>query len=396
MSQRIAVGIDIGSHTIKVLVAEAETPEERIKPRVIGLGYAEARGMRHGYVANVEEASNALKEALAQAEKSSGYKINKAYLAVGGIGLSSGSFSGSINLGEKDIEITSSDILKLTDLIESEIPESFTLNREILHAVNLSYKIDGKPVLGKPWGMFGSKIEGKCLFVTCLAHHIKDFLEVASLAGIDIEDVTASPFAASLGALNKSQQVAGCVLLNIGGETTSISTYENGVPISLEVLPIGSSDITNDIALGLKVSLEEAERIKLAKPESVPYPRKKLEEIISARLSDIFDLVESHLKKIGRNGLLPAGIIITGGGALCPHIEALAKQQLKLPAKKSAIKFEHKNSMIPKDGTWAVSYGLAILGMSSSKEDSPINLFGLRFFKGAKTSIWGFIKKILP
>ena len=266
-----------------------------------------------------------------------------------------------------------------------------------MHAVPLSYKVDGKPVIGKAIGMFGKTLECKSLFVTCLAQHIQDFIDASELAGIEIEDVSASPLAASLSCVNKSQQMAGLTLINIGAETTSVSVFENGTPISIEILPLGSGDITNDIALGFKISLEEAERIKIARPESIPYPRKKLEEMISARLSDIFDLVESHLKKIGRNSLLPAGAVITGGGALSPYIEQVAKASLKLPVRKAGIKFDGKSTVQVKDGTWAVAYGLTILGINSSSEDSSsINIFKGRFVKTAKSSFVAWIKKILP
>jgi cell division protein FtsA len=122
-----------------------------------------------------------------------------------------------------------------------------------------------------------------------------------------------------------------CILANIGAETVSIVVFENNIPISLEVFPIGSVDITHDIALGLKIPLDDAERIKLGSDTGVSVSRKKLEEIIDARLSDIFELIENHLKKIGRNGLLPAGIIMIGGGSGTPNIEEVAKATLKLP-----------------------------------------------------------------
>lgn len=394
---RISAGIDIGSHSIKVVVSEASTNEEKAKPRIIGVGYALSKSVRRGYITNIEEVADAIREAVSQAEKSSNYRITKAYLGIGGLGLFASSFSGSAELGAKDTEITSATVASLTDEIEENLPETFTINRRVMHAVPLSYKVDGKPVIGKAVGMLGKTLECKSLFVACLAQHIQDFIDAVELAGIEIEDVAASPLAASLATVNKSQQMAGLVLVNIGAETTSVSVFENGAPISIEVLPLGSGDITNDIALGFKISLEEAERIKLARPESIPYPRKKLEEIISARFSDIFELVESHLKKIGRNGLLPAGAFVTGGGALSPYIEQVVKSSLKLPVKKAGIKFDGKSTLTVKDGTWAVAYGLTILGINSSSEDShSINIFKGRFVKTAKNSFVAWIKKILP
>ncbi len=394
---RISAGIDIGSHSVKVIVSEASTPEERIKPKIIGVGYALSKSVRRGYITNIEEVAEAIREAVSMAEKASNYRITKAYLGIGGLGLFASSFSGSAELGQRETEITAGTIANLTDEIEENLPETFTINRRIMHAVPLTYKVDGKPVIGKAIGMLGKTLECKSLFIACLAQHIQDFIDAVELAGIEIEDVAASPLAASLATVNKSQQMAGLVLVNVGAETTSVSVFENGAPISIEILPLGSGDITNDIALGFKISLEEAERIKNARPESIPYPRKKLEEIISARLSDIFDLVESHLKKIGRSSLLPAGAVVTGGGALSPFIEQVVKTSLKLPVRKAGIKFDGKSTVTVKDGTWAVAYGLTILGINSSSEDShSINIFKGRFVKTAKNSFIAWIKKILP
>ena len=394
---RISVGIDIGSYGIKVIVAEASNSEERAKPKIIGVGYAQSKSVRRGYITSIEEVSESIKEAVSQAEKSSNYRITKAYLGIGGLGLFASSFSGSTELGTKETEITSANISALTDEIEENLPETFTINRRVMHAVPLSFKVDGKTVIGKAIGMYGKTLECKCLFVACLAQHIQDFIDAVELAGIEIDDVAASPLAASLATVNKAQQMAGLVLVNIGAETTSVSVFENGAPISIEILPLGSGDITNDIALGFKISLEEAERIKIARPETIPYPRKKLEEIISARLSDIFDLVESHLKKIGRSSLLPAGAVVTGGGALSPFIEQVAKSSLKLPIRKAGIKFDGKSTVQIKDGTWAVAYGLTILGINSLSDDShSINIFKGRFVKKAKSSFLAWIKTILP
>ncbi len=396
-AERISVGIDIGSHTVKVIVAESENAEERARPRIIGVGYASMKALRRGYVTNIEEAAESIKEAVSNAEKSSGYRITKAYVGIGGIGIFCSAFAGSINLGDKDTEISNADVANLTEEIEKNLPDSFTLNRQIINAVPLGYKIDGKPLPVKPVGTIGKVLEAKVLFVSCLTQHVNDLTEAVQTAGIDIEDVVVSPFASSLVCLNKSQQIAGVVLINIGSDTTSIAVFEDNHPISLDVIPLGSSDITNDLALAFKVSLDEAERIKISRPESLPYPRKKIEEVVSARLSDIFDEVEAHLKKNGRSGLLPAGAIVTGVGALSPYVEVVAKHSLRLPVKKAGIKFEGQGSVVVKDGSWSTAYGLTILGMNNTLENSFVgHIFAGRFVKNAKSKFFSWIKNILP
>ncbi len=396
MAQNISVGIDIGTAYIKVIVTES-TSDQKTKPKVIGYGLQESKGVHRGYIVNLEEATLAIKQALLQAEKTSGYKITKAYVAIGGVGLTSAVFSSTLLLSNKDSEVTTSDIKKISEQCEMDIPPQFLLNKEIIHSIPLQYKLDGKVVLGRVLGLKGAKLEIRMLFITALSQHIRDIVDALGICHVGVEDVLASPLATSLVTLSKNQQMAGCLLLNIGSETTTAAVFENGYPISLEVLPIGGTDITHDIALGLKISIEDAERVKYARPETVPYPRKKIEEIISARLGDIFELVEIHLKKIGRNGLLPAGVNITGGTACINTIEEVAKTNLKLSAKKIGIKFEGDSKIGLKDGTWSVAYGLCVLGTEDNDSRSTINLYGMRnVMYSAKNNLWAWIKKILP
>ena len=180
------------------------------------------------------------------------------------------------------------------------------------------------------------------------------------LANIEILDVVASPLSLSTILLNTKQKIAGCALLDIGAETVSIAVFENNLLISLQVFPIGSMDITKDVALGFKITLEEAESVKLGSVLGGDFPKKKVDEIIEARLSDIFELVENHLKRIRRNGLLPAGIIITGGGSYIPRIEELARKQLNLPAKVGPTDGTINNKFKIKDASWYGALGLAL------------------------------------
>ena len=273
MARHIAVGIDIGTYQIKVVIAEAGVPRDT--PRILGVGVADTKGLRHGYIMHPNEAIESIRGAIVQAEETSGHKITKAFVSIGGIGLSHIISTGSVSITRADAEITDLDIKKVIELSQQDIPQSLSINKKIIHAIPLAYKIDSKPVLGRPVGMKGVKLEVRTLSVTCLEHHLNELIQVIEELGIEVSDVMASPFASSLVMLNKTQKIAGCVLANIGSDTVSIVIYENNMPISLEVFPIGSNDITNDIALGLKVSLEEAENIKLVLPQTTLYLEKK-------------------------------------------------------------------------------------------------------------------------
>jgi cell division protein FtsA len=393
MSRNIITGIDVGTYHVKVVIADTREKNEKGLPRVIGVGIADSHGLRHGYVTNVEDVAQSIKRALAIAEEKAGVKVKKAFIGVGGIGLAGITVSSFIMTSRADTEITGIDLDHLHEQCEKDIPRSGIANRRIIYSIPLQYSIDGIPALGNPEGLSGNKIELTTLFITCLDHHVADLIQAVNEAGVQVEDVMASPVVAGFVTLSKAQKIAGCVLANIGAETVSIAVFENNIPTSLEVFPIGSTDITNDIALGLKVPLEEAEQIKIGAITGSSYPRKKLEEIVSARVSDMFDLIEAHLKKIGRNGLLPAGIIITGGGSGMHSLEDMARLALRLPSRIGTIT-ENGNKASFKDGTWAVAYGLCIWGLHTD-EGTEIDS-STKIFKSAWKTAVRRVRQFLP
>ena len=393
MSKNISVGVDIGTSQVKIVVAESAGVGERELPRVIGVGYAESRGLRHGYILSKNDALRSVKQAMVQAEKAAGIPIKRVVASIGGIGLASITTGGTVVITRADSEITDLDVQKAVDVSREEIPTSFSLNRKIIHTVPLSYKVDGKTILGRPEGLKGSKLEVRTHFIACFEHHINDLLETLHEVGIEVEDLVAAPMAASLVTLSKHQKMAGCVLANIGSETVSIVVFENNLPISLEIFPIGSNDITNDIALGLRVPLEEAEDIKRGSLIGTTFSRKKLDEIIAARLSDIFELIEAHLKKLGRSGLLPAGIVLTGGGSAIETIEDLAKASLRLPSRIATVSFGDTLQGQIKDASWSVAYGLCILGLQSAEVET---VSGTKLIEQIKKGLMKLFRQFLP
>jgi cell division protein FtsA len=399
-SRNIAIGIDVGTHQVKVIVAEKDIQKDSLEldsyPRIISSGISESRGVRHGFVTNVHDAAKSIRQAVSIAEKAAGISIKKAYISIGGVGLGAIISIGTVATTKADNEITDLDVKRAIEESEKELPNSYIQNRKIIHTIPLEYRIDGKRVLGRPQGLKGIRLEARVLYITSLAHHLSDIMSAFEEADIEIIDVTASPMAASLVTLSKTQKIAGCVLTNIGAETTSIMVFENNIPVSMEMFQIGSNDITNDLALGLKVSIEEAELIKLGQGRHGEFSKRKIEEIVVARLSDIFDLIEDHLRKIDRSGLLPAGIILTGGGSGIPNIEELSRLALRLPAKQSKLKIEGNTKSIIRDFEWAVAYGLVIFGLSNEDDDSIDMGLGRRWLNKTKQNIWTWIKRFLP
>ncbi|MHB8709998.1 MAG: cell division protein FtsA [Minisyncoccota bacterium] len=381
MSRRIATGIDIGTYQVKVVVVE-ELSDKRggRQLRVLGTGLAESKGLRHGYIVNKEVVSASIREAKRQAESVARVPLRAGFLAIGGISLDEARATGFAIISRADQEITTLDLEKAGKAAREAAAPGF-LNRHVLHSIPVEYRIDGAKVLGDPIGMKGVRLEVDYLFVTCLAQHEEALAEAVEDADIEIIDRMASPLAGSTVLLEGDQKMKGCVLANIGAETASIVVYDEGIPVSVKVFPMGSGHITDDIALGLRVSLEEAERVKLGKLSGQMYPRKKVDDFIENRLVQMFTLIDKHLKSLGRRGPLPAGIIISGGGAGIGSISDIARGTLKLPARLAELRINADTKI--RDATWAVAYGLALWGLTGDTNAPKKNLGALfkKFFQ---------------
>jgi cell division protein FtsA len=381
MNRRIATGIDIGTYQVKMVVVEelADTRGAR-QLRILGTGLAESKGLRHGYIVNKDEVALSIREAKRQAESAARVPVRAAFLAVGGISLDEARATGFAIISRADQEITALDVEKAGKAAREAAAPGF-LNRHVLHSIPLEYRIDGAEVLGDPLGMKGVRLEVDYLFITCLSQHEEALEKAVEDAGIEIIDQMASPLAGSYVLLEGDQKMKGCVLANIGAETISIVVYDENIPVSVKVFPMGSSHITDDIALGFRISLEEAERVKLGRLSGAMYPRKKVDDFIVGRLTTMFALIDKHLKSLGRRGPLPAGIIISGGGAGVGNISDIAKGSLKLPARLAEFRISVDTKI--RDATWAVAYGLALWGLTGDTT-APKKSFGAylgKFFR---------------
>ncbi len=390
MASRIAVGIDIGTFQVRVVIARESPDRASAFPKILGTGYAESKGLRHGYIVNIDDVARSIRIAAKQAEEMAGVKIRTAFLSIGGIGLDEIRGRGDAIIARADAEVTDLDIEKAIDASRENISGRL-VNRKILHTVPLSFSIDGSEVLGRPQGMKGTKITAETLFITCLEQHVNDLIEAAESADIAVADTMASPLAGSIITLSNAEKKAGCVLANIGAETVSIVVFDNGIPVSLKVFRIGSMDITKDIALGLRISLDEAEQLKLGAITNATYSKKKYDDILTARLTDIFELIEGHLKKLGKDKLLPAGIILSGGGSGIGPIKEIAESSLKLHSKIASLNIQADAKI--KDSTWAVAYGLTVWGLTGDNFARPAAGIAM---KDIGRSLAGFFRQFLP
>lgn len=352
--RKFYVGIDIGTYHVKVVIA---APAERLDlpMQVLGTGTASSRGMRQGYIIDRAEVTKSIREALARAQGAAKVAVKSARIAMGGVGLDEIHSSGEVTLTQSGGIVSDKDVERA--LRESEKRASSKLtNRTVIHTIPLEYRVDGQKVLGKPTGLQGTKLSIDTLLITMLSQHHDDLIEAVEAAGVEVEGTMASPLAASLVTLSKAQKTAGVCLANIGSQTLSIIVFDNDTPVSVKVFPVGSDDVTNTIALSFQIPLTEAEHMKRGAVTGSDVSEKKVGSIISSRLKDMFTLVNAHLKSIGRQRLLPAGIVITGGGSGLASASEIARLILKLPSQLGQIGQMARASTV--DATWAVAYGL--------------------------------------
>lgn len=344
--ESVIVGIDIGSSSIRTIITQ-NTQEEL--PRVIGIGAVATFGMRRGIIVDMEEVGKGISESVEKAEKMAGIKVRKAVVSVGGAEINFQTAKGVVAVGKADGEVTENDIQRVIGEVQSA---PLPLNREIIHIVPQGYRLDDQDNIKDPIGMKGVRLEVNALLIEGSSSNVKNIIKSVEDLDIEVEDVVLEPLAAAKAVLGKKQLELGVVLINIGGGTISLAVYEEGELLDTAILPVGAGHITNDIAIGLRIPIEVAEKIKLEYGSALPEEINKKEEIdlskidsreegavlryhvaeiIEARLEEIFRLVNKELQRIKRAGLLPAGAILTGGGAKLPYITDVSKRILGLP-----------------------------------------------------------------
>ena len=340
-----AVGIDIGTTTIRCVVGHIDSSTGT--PTIVGVGSAPNSGMRKGVVANLSGPAQAIDTALGEAERMSGYQVDSALLSINGSHILSTKTDGMIAVGGVDHEIDEEDLVRLEEVATTgKVPA----NREILEVVPHSYRLDGQDNIKDPLGMTGTRLEIEANVVSALVPHVNNLTKASEMATVAPHGVVASVFAAARSVLTEQQLENGVAVVDIGGATTSVAVYEEGDLQHLAVIPYGGVTITNDLAIGLKTDPELAEQVKLKhgvassrsessraavkfQGETYEFETKDIDEIIEARLEEILEAVERELKKAGRSGKLPSGVVLTGGSAHIKGLADFAKEKLGLAAR---------------------------------------------------------------
>ncbi len=346
--EEVISGLDIGSSKIRCVVGKKV--EEEDKPHIIGIGESSCSGIRRGQVVDVEEAVSSISASLEQAERTSGVPIEHAYVNIGGSHITSVKSKGVIAVSRADSEIADDDVARVIDAAQAI---SIPANMEILHVIPRNFIVDGSGGIKDPLGMTGVRLEVEANILQGTSSFIKNLTKCVARVGIDIDELVVSPLACATSSLTKRQKELGVMLLDIGAGTSGLVVFEEGDLLHLTVLPIGSEYITNDLAIGLRCSVDTAEKVKLEygqanakevdKKEELDLSKiqsqeegtvslRQVAEIIEARLSEVFSLADKELKSIDRSGKLPCGVVLTGGGAKLPGIVDLAKKELRLPA----------------------------------------------------------------
>jgi len=339
----LIAGLDIGSSVIKALVVQKKLTESKLE--VLAMVEEASVGVRRGVVINPNEVSVILERIFKKIkEQISPLGIDSVYVNINGCHISSTTSRGLISIARADQKISQTDIERV---LEAAQTFSLPFNREILEVFPKEFIIDGEKNIKEPLGLQGIRLEVEILALTGFSPYIKNLTNAILGANLQINDLILSPIASSYSVLTPREKELGVCLLDIGAGTTGLAVFEEGNLIYTDILPIGSGHITNDIAFFLKTNIDIAERIKLefgnlspendkkervkiSEGESLVFSHKQLAKVISVRVLEIFKEANQRLKKISKQGLLPAGIVLTGGGAKLPKIKELAKKEFRL------------------------------------------------------------------
>lgn len=346
--RRIVTGLDIGTTKICVMIAEI-TEEENID--IIGIGLSPSHGLRKGIVVDIDETSKAIKEAYQKAERMAGINIDSAFVGIAGAHISSLNSHGVVAVTGEEKEIKDTDIDRVMEAAKI-IPLS--AEEEMIHVLAREFIVDGCAGIKDPLGMSGVRLEVETHIVTGSTTSIQNLVKSVLKAGLSVDDIVLEPLASSESVLTVDEKELGVALIDMGGGTTDLIVFQEGSICYTTVLPVGGNHVSNDIAVGLRTPITEAEKIKITSgcaqasmadeneyievatasgKEKHQVPLKTLCEVVEPRMQEIFNLVKRELNRVGPRDLTPAGIVLTGGASLLDGADELAATIIELPAR---------------------------------------------------------------
>lgn len=340
-------GLDIGSNSVRMAVGQLIGKEEgNVELQILGAAEFPSEGVQRGVVSSIEDVVSSISACLERVERMVGVPIDSVWVGISGLQILSQTSKGVVAVSKANSEITEEDVNRAMEAARSI---ATPLNYEVLHVLPRHYTVDGQTGIKDPTSMTGVRLEVETQIILGSSSQIKNLTKAVYRAGLDIEDLVLFILATAEIVVTKRQKELGVMVVNLGGTTTGMAVFEEGELIHTAIIPFGSQNITNDTALGLKVSVDIAERVKIeygdCSSDSTSIDlfdvgaldhqiikKKFLSEIISARVEEILQKVDDELRKIQRSGLLPAGVVFTGAGAKIPGLVELAKKVLRLPA----------------------------------------------------------------
>ncbi|MBI2035311.1 MAG: cell division protein FtsA [Candidatus Liptonbacteria bacterium] len=404
--------LDIGTQNIKLLAADFRGSGSFKIQKILN---APSNGVRKGAIYDLDETVASLNPLLSVLRKEFRSACRNIYVNVNGPQISSRISKGIIAVSRADSEIYKDDIDRV---IKASQAVNISPNRKIIHTITREFVVDGIKDIPDPAGLYGSRLEVESVVVDVFAPYLKNLAKAIEVSGGHVGGFVLGNIASSEAVLTKRQKELGVALVDIGAQTTGFCVYEENKLLHASILPMGASHITNDLAVGFKIPVHDAENLKLnfgyAISKQIPpkeiieatfadgsvknsLSRRFLSEIVESRLAEIFNFINDELKSINRNGQLPAGVVLTGGGAKLPGIVNLAKQELRLscqigvPVGNFEISDQGYNAEL-EDPEFACASGLLLLGVGSQDGESLFPMGGVSFTQFIKS----FFSNLLP
>ncbi|MDO8674058.1 MAG: cell division protein FtsA [Dehalococcoidia bacterium] len=376
--ENIIAGIDIGTTKVCTLVGEVQKDGNL---HIIGVGVTPSRGLRKGAIVNIEETVESIRSSVEKAERISGFKIISAHVGIAGSHITSMNNRGIVTISHPDRVISSDDVARA---VESARTVSIPGGREVIHVLPRSFIVDGQDGVRNPIGIHGFRLDVETHIVTGAVTSIQNLTKCVNRVGINIDDLVLEPLASSEAVLTEEEREMGVVIADIGGGTTDIAVFIEGSVWHTSVLPVGGFQLSNDIAVGMRTPLAIAEEIKAkhghAVPSTIdpaemidinafgsdtvqPVQRRRLSEIINGRVEEILDLILVEIKRSGYDGLLAAGLVLTGGTSNLKGIDTLARDQLQMPVRLGRPKRIFGLTDTVANPAYATSVGLLLWGV---------------------------------
>jgi len=389
----IITGLDIGSGFIKMLAVSKKAGENDFD--IVGFSQAPSLGVRKGVVIDVPKTAKIISSLVNKISEDSGQKIERVYAGISGSHIFCTNSRGLVSVSRADQKISEEDIERVLKAAEAI---SLSSNKEIIEVFPKEFIVDGGSCVKEALGMQGVRLEAETLVLCGFSPYLKNSSQTVLNSGLQVNDLILNSLASSRAVLKPREKELGVCILDIGAGTTDLAVFEEGGLIHTTVFPVGSAHITNDIAICLKTDVDVAEKIKLefgscgkfgkdgkekkikvdfqeldGQEGSLVFSKKELNSIIEARVGEIFDLANKELKNISKQGMLPGGIVLTGGGAKLEGIKDLAKNQLKLPCRVGVSKISYN---FQEDPSLSTLCGLVLEGLDLEEEQGNIPSFG--------------------